>query len=501
MTIGIARSRKLIPIVIEDSAMLENSGILPLKNAVRFSLVVDISEAAFKYDMRRLQEILAFPKAWYRRTIMRQLLFGAESAVDGATAESFECSALHAPDKRAEGSSTLLSGSISQEQSKLGHNSSVVSDTTGKGSQMSISDEDRVLRRKSNNDQTSFGRLTSDTKENFRWDAVVVFAVNFSQLDIETNMGSTMGNTKWITEAASSQGHMAIDNFGNKNMLVSFKLGSSRLESRSGMIGGLAALSGLRLLGQWKEGIKKVPSHELYAWLNSSETRIEYMGTTNFIGSITGLHGKLYDLWLIGEKIGDTTVDTLTLDIIGKINWDQLYIMITRSTVAELFKINYRLHEFFDKELITGKRAFELATSKISEGDTFETSESTEDDLSTEKDANQSLTEIFILYLHWAKALEMLSTLPINFKKWPMPNSTAIKGTLECCGNEIALACFYGSNFRADRWALFHMQTPGISFNVEAKDIVIGVSVNSALIFIFSMFVTVCVCIRMAGIR
>jgi len=38
--------------------------------------IVDIGSASFKYDMRRLTEILAFPKAWYRRSIVRRLFLG-----------------------------------------------------------------------------------------------------------------------------------------------------------------------------------------------------------------------------------------------------------------------------------------------------------------------------------------------------------------------------------------------------------------------------------------
>uniref|UniRef100_A0A1A9WZJ0 FSA_C domain-containing protein n=1 Tax=Glossina brevipalpis TaxID=37001 RepID=A0A1A9WZJ0_9MUSC len=34
---------------------------------MRFSTIIDIGSASFKYGMRRLTEILAFPKAWYRR--------------------------------------------------------------------------------------------------------------------------------------------------------------------------------------------------------------------------------------------------------------------------------------------------------------------------------------------------------------------------------------------------------------------------------------------------
>jgi len=33
-------------------------------------------KASFKYDMRRLSEILSFPRAWYRRSIARRLFLG-----------------------------------------------------------------------------------------------------------------------------------------------------------------------------------------------------------------------------------------------------------------------------------------------------------------------------------------------------------------------------------------------------------------------------------------
>lgn len=50
---------------------------------IRFSALCDVGSASFKYDMRRLTEILAFPKAWYRRSIARRMFLG-----DPATAGS-----------------------------------------------------------------------------------------------------------------------------------------------------------------------------------------------------------------------------------------------------------------------------------------------------------------------------------------------------------------------------------------------------------------------------
>lgn len=38
--------------------------------------IIDIGAAHFKYDMRHITEILAFPRAWYRRTLVRRLFLG-----------------------------------------------------------------------------------------------------------------------------------------------------------------------------------------------------------------------------------------------------------------------------------------------------------------------------------------------------------------------------------------------------------------------------------------
>lgn len=45
------------------------------------SAVCDIGSASFKYDMRRLSEILAFPRAWYRRSIARRLFLGDQTII------------------------------------------------------------------------------------------------------------------------------------------------------------------------------------------------------------------------------------------------------------------------------------------------------------------------------------------------------------------------------------------------------------------------------------
>ena len=48
-------------------------------NRVRFVLTSNIGTANFNYDMRRLSELLAFPKPWFRKTIARRVFFGDQT--------------------------------------------------------------------------------------------------------------------------------------------------------------------------------------------------------------------------------------------------------------------------------------------------------------------------------------------------------------------------------------------------------------------------------------
>jgi hypothetical protein len=60
----ITRSRKL-----NFESNLPRADQRSSRAKIRFNSIIDIGTASFKYDMRRLTEILAFPKAWYRRSV------------------------------------------------------------------------------------------------------------------------------------------------------------------------------------------------------------------------------------------------------------------------------------------------------------------------------------------------------------------------------------------------------------------------------------------------
>ncbi|CAB3237702.1 unnamed protein product [Arctia plantaginis] len=124
------------------------------KATVRFSTIVDVGSAWFKYDMRRLGEILAFPKAWYRRTIVRRMFLGDLS--------------LH-------------------------------NDTRNHGPSSSNAPVSPVLPQREKTKTVTDHQKPKDIKVpapaiGAAWETLVLFAVNFTKLNVHMNMGNVMGN-------------------------------------------------------------------------------------------------------------------------------------------------------------------------------------------------------------------------------------------------------------------------------------------------------------------
>lgn len=144
---------------------------------VRFSTIVDIGSASFKYDMRRLTEILAFPKAWYRRRIVRRLFLGDISAPPTSTTTDPDTAV------NADGNAKITDKNlqlVNRDKLRL----SLDSDTISKQQKMKDSDK------------SSFDSSTSPSEANqiTAWETLVLFAFNFTKLNVQMNMGNVMGN-------------------------------------------------------------------------------------------------------------------------------------------------------------------------------------------------------------------------------------------------------------------------------------------------------------------
>lgn len=68
--------------------------------------MANVGVANFNYDMRRLNELIAFPKPWYRAAIMRRVFFGDRSMKAGG-------------DRRAESPSTSRPSSRSERKMQV----------------------------------------------------------------------------------------------------------------------------------------------------------------------------------------------------------------------------------------------------------------------------------------------------------------------------------------------------------------------------------------------
>ena len=78
------------------------------------------------------------------------------------------------------------------------------------------------------------------------WETLVIFALNFKELNVHMNMGNVMGNVDWISRNFKSEGRLSIGSTGHKNMFITIALTSSKLEAKGGIVGGTLHSSDIR---------------------------------------------------------------------------------------------------------------------------------------------------------------------------------------------------------------------------------------------------------------
>lgn len=150
---------------------------------VRFSTIVDIGSASFKYDMRRLTEILAFPNAWYRRRIVRRLFLGDIST------------------KPTTNPTSEVDSSNQNAASEPNQSSDVEKNMQRPNDLCLNKNTDNVPKAaKLNSVKSSFDSSNSLSEANqiTAWETLVLFAFNFTKLNVQMNMGNVMGNVVCI---------------------------------------------------------------------------------------------------------------------------------------------------------------------------------------------------------------------------------------------------------------------------------------------------------------
>ncbi|CAH0548963.1 unnamed protein product [Brassicogethes aeneus] len=433
------------------------------KAMIRFSTIIDIGSASFKYDMRRLTEILAFPKAWYRRSIVRRMFLGDLSMSqcyadeeDSLPSSSASPGTSRSHDSRSGKSdkSPLLNG---KDKAKLGfendpHRHRKVKD----------------IGKTYSNDSAS-KPSPSEHKNLTTWETCVLLTVNFKKLNVHMNMGNVMGNVTWLTKDFRSDARLSIGSTGHKNLYVALGLGGSGLDAKGGIVGGNIEIANIDTFVHIREEPDVEPDHTVGVKLHALELRLDYMATSVLMCRVSDLKVNLRDEWKLNKATNrDAFIPTrrpASIFMHGDLSWDQLQMMISKSTTADLLKMFNKLEEFFSQQFNSSKRAFiSISGSRSSRISVAKRDVASVQHPGQVTDARH--------HRHWQRVLAQVAGLQLSTMHVPLPPfGTVLGGTMELHGNNISLACFHGINFKSKSWALFSLKEPCINFNTESQEI------------------------------
>lgn len=404
---------------------------------IRFSALCDVGSASFKYDMRRLTEILAFPKAWYRRSIARRMFLGDPATAGSAFGDPAEDS--------AETSSS--SGTLSPSRA----------DSFPFGSLELGSPEEEAAPSPQERPAPPRGQA---------WETLLLYALNLSRLNVHMNMGNVMGNTSWLTQGFRSQGRLAIDSRGHKDLNLAVDLDGSSLDAKGGIVGGAIELSRIHTHMGLQESWGREPVHTLTLALWAAESRLDYMGSSVLMGRVSQLAVELRDEWRLCEGCEATKRPAL-LFVHGQVHWDQLQMLLSKSTTPDLAKMGAKLEEFFSQQFHSSRRVFSsmrLAGPRP-RGAGGGRRGGGPDEGSGGGGGRHAQQR------HWQGALALVSGLQLGWGLRLPLHGTLVGGSMDLRGGNVSLACFHGVSFRSKAWALFSLRQPSIHFATEAQDV------------------------------
>nr|XP_033794435.1 transmembrane protein KIAA1109 homolog isoform X3 [Geotrypetes seraphini] len=457
---------------------------------INISAVCDIGSASFKYDMRRLSEILAFPRAWYRRSIARRLFLGDQTihlpASGPGTPDSIDGIIQHLSPESSRKAyfRTWEQPSQSASFTPMAQSPNVFNDHTPNSSMSpgvvshnlkspattrsrSVSDSSAPRRDSLVKTSTSsFNKPNkSASQQGSPWETLVVFAISLKQLNVQMNMSNVMGNTTWTTSGLKSQGRLSVGSNRDREISMSVGLGRSQLDSRGGVVGGTIDVNTLEMVAHISEHPNQQPSHKIQITMGSTEARVDYMGSSILMGIFSNANLKLQDEWKVNlcMTLDASISDKSEIFIHGDLQWDIFQVMISRSSTPDLIKIGMKLQEFFTQQFDTSKRA--LSTW----GPVTYLPSKTVNNL--EKNSSEQLLDA-AHHRHWPGVLKKISGCHISLFQIPLPeDNVQLGGSMSLHGNHMTLACFHGPNFRSKSWALFHLEEPNIAFWTEAQKI------------------------------
>ena len=174
------------------------------------------------------------------------------------------------------------------------------------------------------------------------------------------NVGSVLGNVCLLAKNAKLKSKIFVSNFGKKFMQFNFVLDNSRLIAEGGTNGCMVRMqditSSIEIIDKNEE--TGCPSHKLEFGILATECRIDsaYNQATPILACrFSSLNLKINDEWeqIISSNLDSSKLPEAIIELNG--TWDQLHLMITKSTTPDLIVMYYKLIDFFEKQLNEGK--------------------------------------------------------------------------------------------------------------------------------------------------
>uniref|UniRef100_H2YW77 Bridge-like lipid transfer protein family member 1 C-terminal domain-containing protein n=1 Tax=Ciona savignyi TaxID=51511 RepID=H2YW77_CIOSA len=448
----------------------------PQKVVINLSALLDIGKASFKYDMRRLSEILAFPRAWYRKSIARRIFFGEASSAQRSellfSVEKYEpyseqLTCFSFLKNRPPQEAVKKTGSFLNQDSLMTPKRRTASHISASTTIIAMQCPHTFIK-----NSVCFDKLctltavlyhpyifTEENEGDKIWEGVVLFGLSMSRLDVEMNMSNVMGHTVWSCDELKSNGRLNLHSTGDKNVFLSCGLKNSQLSAKGGIIGGQIELQELHANCHLLEPEGKDPLHKILVKMRSLDGRIEYMGGCVMMGRLTSVNLKLSDEWK-GPKLSiPTSIEKSAVFVPGNLGWDSFCLTITGSTTPDVIKMLSKLEEFFTQQFQNSVRAF---SSWRHSGH-----------LGAPVRRPFSVTTAQATYSHRRHWPPVYIAISDTFRALGVATNPQflLGGSMCLHGNELRVVCFHGSNFRSKSWVLFNILEPNIVFSTEVQQI------------------------------
>ena len=125
-------------------------------------------------------------------------------------------------------------------------------------------------------------------------------------------------------------------------MFISVGLSGSKLEAKAGIVGGAIDLGKIDTYVHLREDKGTEPVHKCGLQLDVMEVKFDYMSTSVLMGRVSHLILKVNDDWHVTDVKESKPAQIF---VKGDLAWDQLQMLISKSTTADLLKIINKLEE------------------------------------------------------------------------------------------------------------------------------------------------------------